>query len=51
MPLFLLSTGGAEFVYRISARRALIIPDFAPGKTLEESLNDFLGGNSNFQEI
>ena len=41
-----LRSGSSDFVHRISAQRALTIPDFAPVKTLEESLNDFLYGNS-----
>jgi len=41
-----LRSGGPDFVHRISAQRALTIPDFAPVKTLEESLNDFLWGHT-----
>jgi hypothetical protein len=41
-----LRSGGPDFVHRISAQRALTIPDFAPVKTLEESLNDFFWGHT-----
>lgn len=40
------SAGYVEFVHRISAQRALAIPDFVPVKTLEESLNAVMWGNS-----
>lgn len=41
-----LRSGGTDFVHRISAQRALNVPDFAPLRTLEESLNDFHWGHA-----
>ena len=36
-------------VHRISAQRALDIPDYAIVKSLEQSLNDLIWGNENSQ--
>ena len=44
-----LRSGGSEFVHRISAQRALTIPDYIPVKTLAESLNEIMWGNSDPQ--
>ena len=43
------NTGADVVVHRISAQRALDVPDFAVMKTLEQSNNDFLWGHENTQ--